>query len=921
MPRDVIHQIKCYDYIKMSSRGSFCSNSPGIRHQDPSSIFDPFLLRENHQEHYESTSIIKLNSSNRVFCPICLQNTPANEICRVSKDAYDQYVRNFFEALDQHSETKRFRAMFIPLIDIVLSKRPYQPTGDYEFHKILRILRKLAKSDLFTAKEFCLVSRIFESITANFTAPKTTPLSAIWSGAKYLMDRGKVHLSRLEDNKESHECVLEVRAGIATMIKTYLGFLEYFAIDSVFEIIPPLHQNDLPENICRKYYRQSQIDCFSYALEDVVTEFITGYKPIVSNMDARSIVKIYSCLDKCITAADRIDYHDVPQHLVALDLMKISYDTIRDCQRDVKKQTIDPSIRSFLRTYVIYFMRQYIGTDKEVDRITKSSAEINGRNISKFIKRKEHPERIKFYILANYVALRQRSSFFVQHRVERLIQTMDPMILIGSPVILRTYLLVVARVITNLREHNSLQDHINQVCQRLDRESIKSIFCSDESIFYLVCKCQWFKNIVESEDIKFFLEKSIDPETVKTNLYYVIKDKFYKSLVMKYIMETENSSQIIVRALKVEEESSKESIPQDFINSEMSSSLTALLHGLILDCLNNDRDESSRLRLAHLCNVTTSILSESPEFNFTFDNQFKDDLFELMEILYIQILTDKVQDSEELILLNEFLTQLIRSRNEYMLTILKKLDFKVLGLMYQCISDYSRGDLLAESVARLLVAYDEIPDEIPIQFDVAASLVPLAESMFNWMLSPNEDLHHVSLISAPHILRHRNVDKSKKISISVGLMHMMFRNPSLLENSRYCKTIVSLFEFEEVAYNPLLTRVIPLLPQAMRELIYADNDNCEDDAMSDLSFESCISIEDEEYESLRLDQMIEEAIDIIDRTDQLDANGLPSSIYASRGVDDAIPCQNRPLMAEVEAYERMALETTRDRSPELIIID
>lgn len=880
-------------------------------------IFDPFMIGPDHAKHIQSSSIVNLEESRKIFCPLCLESVSIKEIESLEEELFDQYVKNLFEALDQHSEKDKLRKIVVKMLEIILSRRTIIVKSESDFHNFLRIILKTMKSERFNNLEFASMARILSLVLAKFAKP--LPLVPIWRVMEYTINFGTAELDKLsQDYINTFNMELcRFFGSLSSLIQTYLHMLIRFGNDKISDAIFPIFQDDTPQTVGSKYYESSKRTCLRFMIKSL---FPKCWKNLSNNemelSDAEKIMagELFGALSECHKTAVRLKDREYSTSLEKLDYLKISHSLI---YKNTDKK-LRQNLRNFLKDQVSYYVRHYFNgddADKHFEEYIESPdiVETNHKNAMIYSSDSQKYKRTLFYLLINCVALKQSSNYFVLARVKKVLKIADPafMGVDKSSVLVRAYNFLAAHATSKVSSYEVVSVFTKQIWKKMlvakNFDKFIEDFCFDENVFYWAYDHEDFIKLVRSKAIAKIFEIS---ELNKVQaLLRLLENTKYRNLVRNYFSKEDNASGVIEDVIQydlLESPTIKEAGRLQHENqiSELSALLLPLFNQSILDAINNYRIQKLQV-IRRIANILVVLMENCDHFEFMLNDQEIKDLFRLIEIMYKSIDEERADDT--LIALNNFIAQLMKTNHPSLMRILNKLDYSILGYMFSRLADYTKEDYLSESIAHVLITYDNI--DYPLVQDISRNLHPMALSVLNWMLSQNNDLHILSLMLAQKVLS-TNISQSTKTCVTTGLIHMLVSNPQILDKKIHLDMFLSIVDRDEFKYNPLIKHVLVCIESksvkaAINQKLEAKD---EDRPLSPTpSFESDDSSNFGEEQRMTITQILDQLHDEENQT----TDNVPDNLYIS---NEHIS-YHRGEPVDVGEWEETALEASQMAEP------
>lgn len=850
----------------------------------PGLVFDPFAIGQDHTRHSESTSIIELEESGKIFCPLCLKEKSQKDLEKVDSAVFNVYVFNLFEALDQNSENSQLRKIALPLLDIILEKRPIYLDSDLRFHNILRTIHKVMKSDMFDCGEFHCIAKIFSNISGYYIDSNPLPLISVWKASENLLRQATKKLTPTSNgSQESIPISYSYFGSLALIIKTYLKLLRRFAADQVSDLIFPIYEGDTPIKHNRSYYIASQLDCLRFMSETLLPKCW----PLLSTIDRPlepeenfMAGEMFESLRECFESSVRLKNENFILEIIRLDCIQVAHSIIskNPCAE------LKAKIKSYLAKFVYHYVEEYFESDEHLKSYESHHdiVETNHRNAIARAQDRDKYQKTVFYLMVNAVASRQKSNYLIPQRVNRVLKLVKPdwLDIRNSVVFMRTYCYLAAKMAIKRSKYENVDNFIAQTWNNpedLDvRENLTEIYCYDDTIFLWVHGDLEFQKTVSVETIKYIVERGAKKDNIEKSINLLMGVDCYKSLLRIYLRDEEDASRMIEKILLADQPNRTESQDHLTVVNKLSAILPALLHDAILD-LNNRTDNMGNLpNIERLLTMNIAMLTKCKHFNIILDEQFIIDLFRLMERMY----SDETHSFDYLLIIyNEFITLMIKTNNESLMKVIKYLNFNALGYMVHRLTNSTKVDELIESIAGLFVAYDNL--DYPLANNLVRDLSPTSMSVYSWMMSRSENLQSLALRFAPKVLS-RELKRSEKTCIMLGLAHMLYRSPYLIRSRANWEFITPIMKLESFRYNPLICHIAHLFPDTVQQEIIGPSEDSEVVSQSPMSFASSEdSVFEEEQISVTriLTQLNEE-----ERPDS--SYRIPDVLFVSRAVED-----------------------------------
>lgn len=883
----------------------------------PSFIIDPFIIGPDHVNHYSSARIIKVESIGKVFCPTCLSNTSAlNDIMAADEDLFDSYVNNLFVILDNNFEEEQIRKIIIRMIHILLTKRTLKLKTDSEFHNLLRIIYRVMMCDTFTWYELSPLSRIFSRIAKDVIDANPIPLRSIGKVIKFIDNYTKKQLTAIDTMSSLDEDSAEFIGSVSVAIDAYLSILGRFTIGQIADLIFPLLLNDTAETHNQQYYKDSQQECLRFVRVTLIPKCwnIMAVGRDVNKFELNLLNELFICINQCFTSAIRMKDEKYLTFLKNSDFMAISHSLIYR----YKGTSLEKYVRNFIRHYVLHFVQDYIGTDRSFQHYRKLDdlVETNHKMALEASKDRTKFKRTVFYFLANYVAEKQESKYFKKTRVRRIVKLTRPIKLdmLNSVVLMRAHASLLPIVLNDSLgiesedENRRVLQTIKEVWQILRKENslelFREVYCFNSDIFLWAYKNKEYQELFNEVCLEYILMQSLKDRQSERVLECILRELYYQELFQKYLSSSEGSTEMLKKL--IEESPCKKDNPKPHLLNQhvstirnLSTLISSLFYRFLLEYINGQNEDAYLENVARVISSINYLMTECDHFDFEVpDDKFIDDLFTVLERLY----RERAEvDCTLIISINDLITLMMSQRHQYLMSILSRLEFCVMGLMYERIADYTKGDQLAESIARLLVAYDEI--DYPLRYSIEDSLIMMTHSTFNWMLFQNADLQLLAIKLVQKALE-TEASNSRRACTGTGFLHMLITNPCVLNS--HLKLIKSVLFLDEVIYNPLLQKVLPVLPtelkQEVEERLGLIDERCLTPALSFSSSDDSDILENHDVVS----DIISKLYDAEPHRES-NSSKVPNFLYVSRSIDET-----ELVAPDLEDWAQRAYQTTQN---------
>lgn len=897
-------------------------NDPTRKNQQSSqnnAVFDPFNITTSHNDHSQSTSIIRLEESGRVFCPLCLERTSLTDIDKVDIDVVEQYIANLFEALDQHSEMIVLRKIVLQILVKILLKKSINLKTDSSFHNILRIIFKIMQSPNFDLSDFSFIGKIYSLASSAVSNSTPLPLASLWKATESMLDYARDYFKQnmIENSSQLDVRLFRFIGSLSLIVNTYLRILSKFAICQVSDLIFPLSEKDDPLIHNRNHYTKTQLYCIDFLSDCLIPlcwPFISNIERVLESDGKMMISGIFEALRECFLTSIRLENDKFLKLMERLDCIFVAHILIqRYADIEIRSQ-----VRSFLKEYAKYYIDMYFGSDNEFRKFTElpDIVEVNHRNAIAFSTGPRCSHTI-FYILINCIASKQESEYLNFIRVRKVIKILEQPQTIGidrSRVFIRAYSYLAASASERVNILHSVDRFLSQVWrkmrQNLTYSEFNEDFCFDQTVFTWAREHPEFIKIFSFKSINYIFNKAIKNGEVEKSYLNILtaRDKRYKDILSLYFRDDETALTVLQELVKVDVENNPDASLglHERILSDLSDTIPALYHCAILEALNQTSNLSPTDRTfkksQRLLDMLILMLRHCKHFNLVFDDQYINDLFEFAEKIYCS--TNQDYD-DSIIQFNQLIILLIENDNPFLMKILKNLDYTLLGYMFHRLSNYQKDDLVVESIAQLLIMYDNI--DYPLQNNISNRIREMVMDISDWMFSNNKNLHILSLKISQRAL-YTELSSSTRACIATSLIHMLVRHPKILSDRNCCNIFSSILDIEELKYNPLLNYILDIVPESTRRefnrrLIDSNSDRPISPVFS-LSSTDSSELEREQISITSiLNQLNEE--DITNRSNNF--HRIPNSLYVSRAVED-----QHSILIETEDWEEVAHEARRN---------
>lgn len=905
-----------------SSVNSFLSRRSSPEHRLK---FDPLQVADNHMEHYESTSIVTLRDSGKIFCPICLENRSTEDITPIEDEEYYNYVASLFETLHTYSEEDQLRRVVLTILEIMLPKRPLVLDRDDSFHQVLRVVYRLMNSPKYNTNEFVPLTVLLSGTSINFVQP--LPLRSAWEAWEKLLDYSRKFtlFGIIDQENRVPENFTKIICGQATIIQTYLALVNRVAVDKVSDLVFVLYSKNKPDKNVRKYYEQSQITCLRFS-ESILydnSEYLYRVETLTA-LDRKAISRVFGAFCECFKVAVRQNDAQFIEWIDKKDMIGKIHTIFYNHQETDYRE----NLYELLKLILSYHIGKDYGTDPILDDLI-----LKNRNIQTSIRGLKQNENldifyetIVFYLVMNCVAIKTKSTYFKKARVVAVLSIDDGSMsnvtrrLSESKLLMRIYTFLVASVFkdtTGPASRKFIRRLWREMRSKQNLTDFREIFCHELKVFDWARTCTDFIALVDCDSIDYLLDRSLEETTNKFNqcLKNLLKNGPMRDIFCQYIMrDTDALFAKISRhgILKLDKS----------IIDEFNTWLPALLQERVVtyvDTSTNISDTDS----VHICRNISKLLAainllivNNQKFRPFFDEQFIMDFSKMIEQLY----TKKslcVDEKQILFMGHEFITLLIKSNNASVMQIIQYMEFTLFGYMYNFLSGYKQGDKLVESIAKVLLAYDNL--DYPLTHRIDKSLYLMPDTALDWMMSTNRDMHLLSIRLMDRIYLQReltdnlnSISHSTKICLVTSFLHMLATNVELVSTSK--TQIINILEFEEFKEHPFTRYLLEKAPELKQE----QEDEKEHSYLPpspDISFESTDEglFDDEQISVSRILEQLHE----YDGCREVQHN-IPRNTYLSKTLGDepvSFPGTHEWERRAYEAATQNSSGTTQQTTP------
>jgi len=344
--------------------------------------------------------------------------------------------------------------------------------------------------------------------------------------------------------------------------------------------------------------------------------------------------------------------------------------------------------------------------------------------------------------------------------------------------------------------------------------------------------------------------------------------------------------------------------------NDLTLLISTLLHESILRALNESNDTNYTEHIRNEMSAISSMIAKFEKFDPYLDQQFMIDFSKLMQQLH-QSQSLSSRRSGILISAYNFMRDLIRANHPCVNSLVKEMDFTLLGYMYNYLASTRTSPQLIEAIAEVLIAYDDL--DYPYIHRLENSLYFMLDSVLDWTFSRSKNLHVLALISIKKIFSNSNqldaLSVMQKSCLSTGFIHMLFNDPQIIDSNTI--SVRSILATEELRYNPLyehLLKRIATLGEVCNTIpVYNLPPSPE------LSFES---VEDQSNDdSIDITRILENLSDDV----LMGEMRMPENIILARALDGT--SSEGPLSSSTEDWERRAYETSQSQRPKNVSLN
>lgn len=788
---------------------------------------DPFRINEDHIYHIDTAKLINIESSGRTLCLTCLSNSTHENLETIEYDIFENHVRSIFELLQEHCDNKTIRKVALPVLEIYLKKRTLLMRSDHDFHNILKVLYKVRNHKHFNRYEFTQIARIFSSLCSGFHDTSKMPLLSVWDAADTLMDYAEQQLGQIPFIHDLDLDLMLLFEAVCMIVSSYLCLINSFRIDDYSGIILPLTRADKPDTHNRARYRESQLKCLKFIKDTLIAHC---WPAITNDLATKTfriheinlVSEIYVVFRECFITGLRFKDNPFSADFEKLDIILVSH----QCISKSHDQYFRLTIRAFLKTYVAHHINEYVGTDETIKTICFSKnakIESNFRNAS-YTRSTQAYDRTLNYLLLNYLAMKKDSSYFRASRVKSVMKLVQPGLLQidKSRTLMRVYLYLLANLAPNVMNSDEFDTSKSFVLQyfmdsfhgRID-QIVNEIIASDEQLFFWGMGIEAINLCMDVGTLAYLLENHVNDHSLDRILVRIINEVSHQRLLNEYLKDCDSSIDIIERLCNQESE-----YPESLTNKHktfieyLNGILPALLHESVLLNAHQALTPMIVRNLDKLLRMITMLMNNCRHFHLMLDDNFVCDLFKVHQKLCQAPEAERLDDT--IINFNEFICCIILDNNAQLLKVLDCLNYYSMGYLLYFVTRYKFRDNLAESVASLLVTYDDL--DYPLVKNIFSDLHSSAESAFYWFLSDNNDLNLLAMKLAIRIMS-TDSERSAKVCIATGLLHLLVKDSPIWKYKVYQTIARTFVSYDEFILNPLIGKVKDNLPEFMKSLV------------------------------------------------------------------------------------------------------
>lgn len=867
--------------------------------------FNLLTIGPEHENHSESSAIIKLEESGEVFCPLCLEKVS------IPEDYFEKYVRRLFEALDQHGEKKHIRAILLPILEIILHKRYLKIESDHDFHNLLRVIYKILSSDKFRHDEFPAVTRMFSAISRRFSRAISIPVVSVSKATETIIECASKQLSKcLDENARSlRSDVIKLLRSVYATIRTYLELLSRFALARSSCLLFPLHENDDPQIHNGSYHKECQVNCLNFAQRRLFPPTIRHLK-VADKLDALDISlisELFETMRECYLSASREQHTEFINFMVDEDCISLAHTLGYKCS----DTELRAATRSFLKTYVLH----HIGKKFEIDtafetfEAQQDIVETNHKNAIFHSKDAAKSNRTVFYVMANYVAHDQKSQYYNQERLKKVICESNPSVFfdVDSGVVAKIYLHTASMVLRNVSVSENIEKFFKKLWDQIsDNTKVNDFdgnFCSQEKVFFWAHRHTSFKRLITWRSIKRLIEDGFSRISMAYNTLKLLNDDFYKEQTIKYLENDESSIKLMERF--TENIDGCEFHVADRYHRPLMTKLGAIIPTLLYNAIQKlmlSMDSLENIaRTERLTKMILLWIDHCTHLDVLLDQDFIKAWFEIFDRIVAHRLEADEKFNNLIILFVQLICSLIRTNHNQLIIILAHLNYTSLSMMYTLLTNYSLDDRLGEAIAHLIVTYDHL--DYPLDCDPVDGLLRLKPDTMYWMLSNSKDLHALSLRCAIDTFKN-NQSRTDRAVVATCLINMIVENPDILKINEHVDIMRSIISEDEIKYNPLFSRLKDVLPPG---LVDGSPETIETHvSSSQTSFISDDSnfFEEENISVMRILTQLQNEV-----STEIDSScTIPESLYVSRALID-----RHINSVDTDDWERLASESIRNR--------
>lgn len=862
-------------------------------------IFDPFKLRIDHQNHATSTKIIYLEESNRVLCPLCLEASSSNEFRLIEQNQALSYIEDWFDLLDLHPHHKQLRKIVIQILKTILSHATIDIEKQSDAHNFIRILKKIIKCHQFDSEEFFNAAIIFSHIVSSYSRIVTIPFDSLFTYVKLMLEHAKEECKTFKSGHSMDEdCVRFVHA-TAILIKSYSSACNCDRKSSFTQFIESTREKRRNFETENKSV-DGRIFCADFISAYIIKKFDTiaeNNQRIQFEYHTNMLNTIYDAISETLRALPTESSIDFHQSLLELDVIWIAYSFIRK-----NPLTSRLSIKNFLRTLCHSYLKQKYEIDDWLKKFMSNpmNVELNHANVKKYINEDQSQDRIIFYLLINYCALKSNSKYYDKARVARVLKRMDPITIEvdRSECLFTIYSFMISKVYIERYLPEKLGAYMNSSWLNMKLEVANRVFCSETSLFFWSFQHQSFKDRLNPSSLISLVERITDSEELLNSVGKLLDSDTSKELMKEFLGSGQPAVEFVDRIVNCCEQS-----------KNTWTRLLELLAGMLFDIFCTEIVKFER-------HISLDCISAIRFIHYMFENLLsrggikvvvnRDTIIKVFDVLrglYLSIEDDS--DCELLSIVNQLLDSLIVTQSSDSYVLINCMRETVLSLMYNRLSNYRLEDKLTESIAHFVMNLSKIDEASDLLLETL--LTPSLNSFINWTLSSNVDLHDIACKLVEKILKDTS-DSQDKATIACAFIHMLANYPNMLVKDENYNSFISLLQISEFCFNPLMRIFLETIPNDLRMRINLEKESVVRIPSPAPSIESMLSSQFRE-ESIMVERILRQIGDdsLSDLNDK--SRRIPCNIYASRVVADQHTINSNE---EIVFWEAAALDVMQE---------